>query len=104
MRINPDELHVSDPSFIEVLYTNSGKKRESPPWHTRPFQYASSRLCICVRLLTTGSDSKEYAEAAMIIETRWADADTGPFRYRRPQPTSHPSGSSEPVLLQSNDF
>ncbi|OJD40589.1 cytochrome p450 [Diplodia corticola] len=44
IRINPNELHVSDPNFIEVLYTSTGKKREVSSWHLRPFQFEGAHF------------------------------------------------------------
>lgn len=43
IRINPDELHVSDPSFIDTLYPSTGKKREISPYFFRPFAFEGVR-------------------------------------------------------------
>lgn len=37
IRINPYELHVSDPEFYEKLYTGPGKRRHRWSWYTSQF-------------------------------------------------------------------
>ncbi|GME62507.1 Cytochrome P450 [Neofusicoccum parvum] len=44
IRINPDEIHVSDPKFIETLYPSTGKKREISPWFFRSFGFEGTHF------------------------------------------------------------
>lgn len=37
IRINPYELHISDPKFYEKLYTGPGKRRHRWDWFTNQF-------------------------------------------------------------------
>ena len=39
IRINPYELHISDPEYIDKLYLSSasGEKRDKWPWYTKQF-------------------------------------------------------------------
>ena len=32
VRVNPHELHVNDPEFIEILFTGPGKRRDKDRW------------------------------------------------------------------------
>ncbi|KAH7050151.1 putative cytochrome P450 [Macrophomina phaseolina] len=44
IRINPDELHVSDPNFVDALYPSTGKKREISPWFFKPMGIAETHF------------------------------------------------------------
>lgn len=35
VRINPDEVHCTDPNFIDEIYPASGRKRNKPYWHVK---------------------------------------------------------------------
>ena len=35
MRINPHEIHINDPYFIDDLFTGSAKKRDKFKWSGR---------------------------------------------------------------------
>ncbi|CZR51463.1 related to trichodiene oxygenase cytochrome P450 [Phialocephala subalpina] len=35
VRINPDEVHCTDPNFIDEIYPVSGRKRNKPYWHVK---------------------------------------------------------------------
>ena len=35
VRINPHEIHINDPAFIDELYTGSNKKRDKYKWQGR---------------------------------------------------------------------
>lgn len=38
VRINPHELHVDDPEFIDALFSGSGKRRDKDKWISRSLQ------------------------------------------------------------------
>jgi len=42
VRINPYELHVSAPDFIEKLYSGPGNRRHRWDWHTNQFNLPQS--------------------------------------------------------------
>lgn len=44
IRINPHELHVSDPEFYHTLYAGGTSKRERDPWHTASLALEGSML------------------------------------------------------------
>ena len=35
IRINPHEIHINDPNFIDEIYTNTLRKRDKYKWTTR---------------------------------------------------------------------
>jgi cytochrome P450 len=59
IRINPYELHVSSPDFIEKLYTGPGKRRDRWSWMTSQFGVADAIFG------TTGHDSHRIRRAAV---------------------------------------
>lgn len=44
IRINPHELHVSDPEFHSTIYAGVGHKRDRDPWHTKSLTLPDSIL------------------------------------------------------------
>ncbi|KAE8441145.1 hypothetical protein EG329_005828 [Mollisiaceae sp. DMI_Dod_QoI] len=44
LRINPHELHVSDPEFYHILYAGGINKRDRDPWHTASLALEGSML------------------------------------------------------------
>lgn len=59
MRINPHEIHIDDPYFIDDLYTGSAKKRDKFDWSGRQTLRKSSSMSIGnkIRLIHTVPDS-----------------------------------------------
>ena len=61
IRINPYELHVSDPDFYETLYASSasGEKRDKWDWYTKQFGTLGAMFS------TTGHDQHKARRAAL---------------------------------------
>ena len=48
MRINPHEIHINDPYFIDDLYTGSAKKREKYIWFGGQTLRESSSIAVSI--------------------------------------------------------
>ena len=48
MRINPHEIHINDPYFIDDLYTGSAKKRDKYTWSGRQTLRESSSIAVSI--------------------------------------------------------
>lgn len=59
VRINPFELHISDPDFYDEIYAGGGKRRDKWEWFTRQFGIPESTFA------TAGHDKHRMRRAAL---------------------------------------